>query len=277
MTQGSRPQPPDSVPRQGPTVNPLMSHPEVTKQPMEHTLSPAVEKGRGSPDPEDDLLRDLAASQARRAAKRTCDPALMQALVSQGIGDKKWFSRPSSLHTGQCDAQIQALGAEPFQLGVTPGFVHPLVAGIPGDRPKLTNTRQGGWRMFDTKWERRLDMLVSYNRGGMPPDNMLLEELRACLDEEDQLMIDHEREKNRYITYDQAFELLRKKYDKDDTSRTRRAWESLKIPQGDLSVEKWETFYRRFQMLRDRLEDWTPQEEFKILPSNSPKDGCMRL
>ena len=34
-----------------------------------------------------------------------------------------------------------------------------------------------------------------------PPDPMVLEDLKECLDEEDQLMLEHEREKNKFLSY----------------------------------------------------------------------------
>ena len=36
-------------------------------------------------------------------------------------------------------------------------------------------------------------------------------------------------------------------------------------------MEKWETFKGKFQILRDRVEDWTPQEEYKNLTQSLPR------
>ena len=163
----------------------------------------------------DSLLQKLAESQLRETQKKAITPELAAAMMQQNVQGGKWFTKPPS--PSQCDVQVQMLGgasAVHTNVGVTPGLIHPLVSTIMTDRPKLTAKRQGGWRAFDQKWEERLEMIISCNRGGPPPDPMLLADLKECLDEEDRLMYEHEREKNKYLSYTEFYELLRKKYDK---------------------------------------------------------------
>ena len=220
-------------------------------------------------DSEDVLLQRLAESQQRQ--KRVMHPELAAAMLQQNAQGNVWFTKPPS----QCysEVQVNMLGGASVHtnVGITPGLIHPLVSTIMTDRPKLTAKRQGGWRSFDQKWEQRYEMIVACNHGGPPPDIMVLADLKECLDEEDKIMLEHEKEKNKYLSYTEFYELLRSHYDKDEIARNRRAWGALTLPNGELTIEKWQMFKRKFQLLRDRVDDWTPQEEYRNLTQVLPR------
>ena len=59
-------------------------------------------------------------------------------------------------------------------------------------------------------------------------------------------------------------------YDKDSLAQLRLAWESVRLPAGTLTLGRWMEFQREFQLKRDRVEDRTAQEEYRLLLSNLP-------
>ena len=56
---------------------------------------------------------------------------------------------PKSTTESQCDAQIQAITGS--QQGIT-GLIHPLLVGVQGQKPTLSQKHQGGWTPFARKW-----------------------------------------------------------------------------------------------------------------------------
>ena len=168
------------------------------------------------------------------------------------------------------DVQICALGqpANSGSVGSIPGLIHPLLSGVMTTRPTLQNKWHGGWRPFANQWERRMDMMKCLNKGGLPPDQMILEDLKQCLPEADQKLLDQRREANRRLTYQEFYDELKSLYERDDCRQNRLAWERVKLSQGELTLEKWEDFQRSFQLQRNRVEDWTPQEEHRLIVSN---------
>ena len=254
-----------------------LQQPQIVQQnPQQRLLGEKENQPLGRPetlhnDFEDPLLQEWVESQMRETQRRPMQPELAAAMLQPNVQGERWFTKPPT--ASQCDVQLQMLGGASVHtnVGVTPGLIHPLLTTIMSDRPKLTAKRQGGWRAFDKKWEERYEMMVSCNRGGPPPDPMILADLKECLDEEDKILLEHEKEKNKYLSYQDFYEILREMYDKDEVSRNRRAWEALTFPSGELTVEKWETFRRQFRLLRDRVEDWTHQEEYKNLTQLLPR------
>jgi hypothetical protein len=61
-------------------------------------------------------------------------------------------------------------------------------------------------------------------------------------------------------------------YDRDTQTQLKLAWENVRLAPGELSLEKWFTFLREFQLSGDRVEEKTPQEEYKLLMSSLPKE-----
>ena len=215
--------------------------------------------------PQDPTLERLAASQ-KRSNMNTLDPELA-ALLANNSG----FTRPAnfSAAASACDKQIQAID---FQPALASGLVHPLVAGIAAKKPSLLHKHQGGWQTFRKQWEKHLVTLVACNKGNPIPDSILLEYFGGCLDESDQLFLENMTEKNPDLPFQEFWDSLAILYDRDTQAQLRLAWEGVRPPTGELNLEKWNIFQREWQLKRDRVEERTPQEEYKLLMRTLPTD-----
>lgn len=162
-----------------------------------------------------------------------------------------------------CDAHIQMTQAHPIQEpGITSGFIHPLLMGFQHQKPTLQNKYQGGWVTFQKAWKQYMAMVIACNRGHPIPDALLLQHLKTSLDYSDQLLLENHQEKDPGLTFSAFWAHLVGLYDKDTQAQLRLAWESVKLPPGELTLEKWNVFLREFQLKRDRVEEKTPQEEY---------------
>jgi hypothetical protein len=74
------------------------------------------------------------------------------------------------------------------------------------------------------------------------------------------------------LTFTAFWSHLASLYDKDSQGQLRLAWEAVKLPPGELTLEKWHTFLREFHLKRDRVEERTPHEEYTLLMKSLPID-----
>lgn len=206
----------------------------------------------------DPTLRKLHASQQQ------IDPELAAELLSGNQG----FQPPPS-QASFCDAQVQMIHGG-SQQGITSGFIHPLLLGMDSQRPTLVNKHQGGWTTFAKQWEQHKLVLQACNRGNPIPDMLLLQYLKHALDQADKLFLENSLELNPRLTFNEFWSMLQHEYDKDSQAQLRLAWESVRLPTGPLTLEKWSVFYREYQLRRDRVEERTPQEEYKLLMRSLP-------
>ena len=108
------------------------------------------------------------------------------------------------------------------------------------------------------------------SRGVDIPDILLLEILRTCLDETDQKFLQLKQDQNPALSFSAFWQMLQNMYDKESQAQNRLAWEAVRLPPGDLTLERWLAFLMDFQIKRDRVEDHTPQEEYQLLLRNLP-------
>ena len=195
------------------------------------------------------------------------NPDLAEAMLGRGKG--KFFdtsragSTMSEAHVYMVGGGVPAVGGAP--LGGNISGPHML-----GERPKLVNKRQGGWRAFAEKWRQRYELILCHNRGVVPADCYLLEDLKQCLDEEDQKQMDYQRRGNHGLTCREFLEFLQQEYDKDALEQTRSAWQRVQLPQGELTVDRWAMFMVDFKLARDAVDGWTPEEEYRMIISRLP-------
>ena len=171
-----------------------------------------------------------------------------------------------------CDAQVQAITGTGMQMGLSSGLIHPLLLGVQGQRPTLSQKHQGGWTTFKKKWEQHMQMVMACNKGNPIPDMLLLQYFSQTLDSTDQLLLENMSEKNPNITFGEVWDYLSSLYDRDTQAQLRMAWENVRLQEGALTLEKWLNFQREFQLKRDRVEERTPQEEYKLLMRSLPKE-----
>ncbi len=79
-------------------------------------------------------------------------------------------------------------------------------------------------------------------------------------------------ETNPRLTFTDFWGHLSRLYDRDSQAQLRLQWESVKIAPGELNLDKWLQFLRESQLKRDRVEDRSHQEEYKLLMKNLPKE-----
>ena len=109
------------------------------------------------------------------------------------------------------------------------------------------------------------------NRGAPIPDALLLEIFRSCLDDTDQKLLEIKREQTFDLTFAEFWASLQSMYDMDSVTQNRLAWEGVKLPPGELTLERWLSFLMDFQQKRDRVEDRTPHEEYTLLMKSLPE------
>ena len=210
----------------------------------------------------DPVLQTLARTQ--HTQMRGIEPEAISTLVG-------FIPPPSSCTRQGCDAQIQMVqGSESAVQGLATGLVHPLLTGVLGHKPVLENKHQGGWRTFMRQWDQHMQFVLACNKGMIPPDSLLLEALRVSLDKADQNLLEYRREQNPGLSFQAFWDELQSLYDRDTVAQSRMAWEAVKLPPGDLSLEKWLEFLGEFQLKRDRVEDRTPNEEYQLLLRGLP-------
>ena len=156
-----------------------------------------------------------------------------------------------------------------------PTWVYPN-RGYDGPTPSLGRATQagqqetGGWRAIAEKWRQRYELIMCHNRGVVPADCYLMEELKHCLDEEDRAQMDYQRRKNHQLTCREFLEYLQQEYDKDALEQTRSAWQQVQLPPGELTVDKWAMFSIQFKSARDAVDSWTPEEEYRLIITKLP-------
>ena len=147
-----------------------------------------------------------------------------------------------------------------------------LLGNAAGEMPKLEKKKQGGCEEFERKWEERLEMVKGIC-GGVPFDAVLFEGLKLCLDEADKVLMQKMREQNKGLKFQDFFMLLRRRYESDSSLQNRRAWETLKLTSvGDtMTLLNWSVFVEKFQLFRNRVEDRSEGEEYRLLMEKLPE------
>ena len=91
-------------------------------------------------------------------------------------------------------------------MGIAGGYVHPLLQGIMVARPNLQNKNSGGWKASEKKWQQHVNFIPACNRGMAPPDSIMLEDLRLCLDAADQALLERRLDQNSNLSLTEFFE-----------------------------------------------------------------------
>ncbi len=115
-----------------------------------------------------------------------------------------------------------------------------------------------------------MTMVLDCNQGRPVPDGLLLQHIKPSLDHVNQLLLEHQQKRNPGLTFTTFWSHLASLYDKDSQGQLRLAWEAVKLPLGELTLEKWHSFLREFNLKRDRLEKRTPHEEYTLLMKSLP-------
>jgi hypothetical protein len=81
------------------------------------------------------------------------------------LGQSTGFTPPAPQSTAasHCDANIQVIQGS--QQGIASGLIHPLLLGVQGQRPTLTQKHQGGWCTFAKNWEQHMLLVSACNKG----------------------------------------------------------------------------------------------------------------
>ena len=239
------------------------------KFPTTASARASVISGYGRGDP---TLERLAVSQ-KKIEVPNVSPELMAMLASGA----NLAQNPAQSTFSDCDAQIQVVTGLENQNALNSGFVHPLLLGMHGKKPTLNLKYQGGWQSFKKQWDQHSQVLLACNRGQPLPDSILLQYFSGCLDSSDQILLEMMQEKNEDLSFQDFWETLRSLYDRDTQGQLRLAWETVQLPKGDLSLEKWLKFAREWELRRERVEDRTPQEEYKLIMSKIPDQWQKRI
>ena len=191
-----------------------------------------------------------------------------------GLKPKGAFLPPKAQSSHGWDAQVNMIhGAGSVgghTTGMATGFLHPMLSGNLQIRPSLEAKHQGGWKTFAKRWSQWMVCMQACNGDFQMPEAILLENLKGALDSTDQKLLELRREQNPSLTMGEFWQELQSLYDKDSAAQNRLAWESTRLPQGELSLDRWLEFLREFQLKRDRVEDRTDHEEYQILMKTLP-------
>ena len=208
----------------------------------------------------------LAASQQKDGVT----PEIAALLLSKSTGFRPPASTSQACQS-QCDHHVQALTGDPAPQTMGSAFINPLLWGVVGQRPTLTNKLQGGWSTFKKRWDQHMATVIACNNGLTPPDFLMLQHLAQALEQDDRLLLEHQLENCPSLTFKEFWDHLVSLYDRDTQAQLRMAWEAVLLPGGELTLEKWLNFWREFQLKRDRVDDKTPQEEYKLLMRTLPE------
>jgi len=172
----------------------------------------------------------------------------------------------------QPDCKIQQVDVAPITTSSASPFA--LMMGgkaLSADWPRLEQKSSGGWENFERQWKAKIDLITGLC-GTTPNGNILLEFLKNCLDEADNLFLLNQKEKKEKLSFEEFFQMLKEKYCVDPTMQNRRAWESLNLHQHDkiMKMEEWSIFKEKFLMLKNRVEDRTEIDEYTLLMQKLP-------
>ena len=71
----------------------------------------------------------------------------------------------------------------------------------------------------------------------MPPDSLMLEDLRQLLDLADDALLERRKEQSPRLTLQEFYEELQGLYDRYTIAQQRLAWESVRLAPGELPLE----------------------------------------
>jgi hypothetical protein len=129
-------------------------------------------------------------------------------------------------------------------MGINSGLIHPLLMGLTGQRPTLSQKHQGGWTTFAKQWQLHMQVVLACNKGIPIPDLLPLQYIKPSLDTSDQLMLENLLETNPRLSFTDFWGHMSGIYDGDSQAQLRLQWESVKIAQGELNLDKWLHFLR---------------------------------
>jgi hypothetical protein len=162
-------------------------------------------------------------------------------------------------------------------VGAPGSYLHPSILNSVQTPPKLHNKNTGGWTPFVKEWRSYIQSLQALNSNLPLPNHILINLFKSCLDSTDTLLVQRELESNPNTQFRDLWDLFSQTYEQDSQAQLKLAWESVKLPPGDLTLEKWMKFLREFELKRNRVEDRTPQEEQKLLLKQLPDNWQKKI
>ena len=87
-----------------------------------------------------------------------------------------------------------------------------------------------------------MTFVMTCNRGQAPPELLLIQILKQCLESADQALLERRRGTNPTLQFAQFFAELQGLYDRDAAAQQRVAWESVRLSTGELNLKKWLDF-----------------------------------
>ena len=140
-------------------------------------------------------------------------------------------------------------------------------------KPRFSG-KESAWWNFKRDWEQYLSLGTSM-LGRVPNDRILLESLREALDPINRMELMYAMETHGRLSYQDFWDQLREKYERDAIQHSCRAWEqtTLNLREGeDLTWNAWRTFMAAYRMRAVRYPDRTANEErSKILADLPPR------
>ena len=155
--------------------------------------------------------------------------------------------------TGDVNRNVGMIGGNSTQAPLSPPPV-PLLGMLGGGsifantllkHPPTFSGRLGDWSSFQQEWEGYLNVLRGLTGGANFPDQVLLEVLKASLDESSKQMLQREREKNSQLTYAEFWRKMQDEFLGDETHQHRLAWQRVKLDKkGPITTKIWRKFRR---------------------------------
>ena len=134
------------------------------------------------------------------------------------------------------------------------------------------------WPNFQKSWEEYHDFIASLHPSGVLPESLRLQLLKASLDENSKKELRRKMEENPHITYTQFWAELQNEFEGDVNYRHRNAWERVQLDQrAPLTSTKWRKFCAEFELLKQRVEDRTDQEEYRLIFRQLPEDWRLQV
>ena len=156
-------------------------------------------------------------------------------------------------------------------------LLNPLLSQIVG---QLSKPKFGGkvddWPQFYKDWTEYVRILRSLMPNQLP-DCILLQALKGCLDENTKKELQRKKEANPQLTYTQFWGDLQSEFEGDVNFRHRSAWERVQLTNGQMNTINWRKFCTEFELLKQRVEDRTEQEEYKLIFKQLPEEWRVQV
>ena len=170
---------------------------------------------------------------------------------------------------GANSAEVNVIGeGNPNRLTFHIGQATMLASLSQQSKPKFSG-KAHEWQQFGREWEQFMRLQDSL---GDTPDETKLALLKTCLDETTQKDLQRRMELNPRITYRECWKELAKVFGEDSALQDRKNWEQLRGPNCNprLASEELRRFWIEYQLLRDRVQDWSASEERNLILSKLP-------